>query len=134
MRKPVVVTLGVVVTGVFIICSLASAMGKKPAMVSKASGKVTAVNVKDSKRPTVTVKPTQGQAVTLQIDPKKTLIMKNDKMIPASNIRPGDILRADYEVRQGNNVARRVFVETPKAVQPAAKPATTPTKTKKARR
>ncbi|MBI3082867.1 MAG: hypothetical protein HYY90_00655 [Candidatus Omnitrophica bacterium] len=89
--------------------------------------------MKDSKHPTVTVKPTQGQAVTLQIDPKKTLIMKNDKVIPASSIRMGDLLRADYEVRRGNNVAKRVFVEMPKAVQPAAKPSATQTK-KRARR
>lgn len=133
MRKPWKVTLGVVVASVFVISSLASAMGKKPAMVLKASGKVTVVNVKDSKHPTVTVKPTQGQAVTLQIDPKKTLIMKNDKAIPVSTIRIGDILKADYEVRRGNNVAKRLFVETPKAVQPAANPAATQTK-KKTRR
>jgi len=132
MRKPLVVTLGVIVASIFIISSLASAMGKKPPMVSKASGKVTVVNVKDSKHPTVTVKPTQGQAVTLQIDSKKTLIMRNDKVVPASDIRMGDILRADYEIRRDNNLAKRLFVETPKAVQPAAKPATTPTK--KARR
>ncbi len=132
MRKPAVVTLGVVVAGLCIISSVAFAMGKKPPMVSKASGKVTVVNLKDGKHPTVTVKPTQGQAVTLQIDPKKTLIMRNEKGVSASDIRMGDILRADYEVRRSDNLAKRIFVETPKAVQPAAKPATTPIK--KARR
>ncbi|MBI3021695.1 MAG: hypothetical protein HYY59_06850 [Candidatus Omnitrophica bacterium] len=133
MRKRWIVAIGLAVASLFVIGSLASAMGKKPPMVSKASGKVTVVNMKDSKHPTVTVKPTQGQAVTLQIDPKKTLIMKNDKVIPASSIRMGDLLRADYEVRRGNNVAKRVFVEMPKAVQPAAKPSATQTK-KRARR
>ncbi|MDP3722909.1 MAG: hypothetical protein Q8R91_05355 [Candidatus Omnitrophota bacterium] len=133
MRQHLVVAMGLAIASIFVIGSLASAMGKKPPTASFASGKVTIVNVKDSKRPSVTVKPTQGQAVTLQIDPKKTLIMKNDKVIPASNIRLGDLLRADYEVRRGNNVAKRMFVETPKAVQPAAKPSAIQTK-KKARR
>ena len=132
MRKPVGVTLGVVVVSFFILSPLVSAMGKKPPMVSKASGKVTVVNVKDSKHPTVTVKPTQGQAVTLQIDPKKTLIMKNDKAVSASDIRIGDILKADYEIKRGNNFAKRLFVQTPQASKPAAKPVAT--STKKARR
>ncbi|HAM41055.1 MAG TPA: hypothetical protein DDX89_03975 [Candidatus Omnitrophica bacterium] len=132
MRRRWIVAIGLAVASLFVIGSLASVMGKKASTASFASGKVTVVNVKDSKRPMVTVKPTQGQAVTLQIDPKKTLIMKNDKVIPASNIRMGDLLRADYEVRRGNNIAKRIFVETPKAVQPAAKPSATQTK-KKAR-
>jgi len=132
MRKPVGVTLGVVVVSFFILSSLVSAMGKKPPMVSKASGKVTVVNMKDSKRPTVTVKPTQGQAVTLQIDPKKTLIMKNDKAVSASDIRIGDILKADYEIKRGNNFAKRLFVQTPQASKPTTKPVAT--STKKARR
>lgn len=131
MRKPLVV-LGVFVASCFILSSIVLAMGKKPPMVSKASGKVTVVNIKDAKHPTVTLKPTQGQAVTLQIDPKKTLIMKNDKVVAAANIRLGDILKADYEIRRDNNVATRLFLETPKAAQPAAKPTATPLK--KARR
>lgn len=131
MRKPVVVTLGAIVVSIFIISSLVSAMGTKPPMVSKASGKVTVVNLKNSTHPTVTVKPTQGQAVTLQIDPKKTLIMKDEKVIPASTIRIGDILQADYEVRRGNNVAKRVFVEAPKAAQLPATPSTSQIQTKK---
>jgi len=130
MRKRWIVAIGLAVASLFVIGSLASAMGKKPS-TSLASGKVTVVNVKDSKRPTVTVKPTQGQAVTLQIDPKKTLIMKNDKVVSASDIRVGDILKADYEIKRGNNFAKRLFVQTPQASKPAAKPTTS---TKKARR
>jgi len=132
MRKRWIVAIGLAVASLFVIGSLASAMGKKPPMVSKASGKVTVVNMKDSKRLTVTVKPTQGQAVTLQIDPKKTLIMKNDKAVSASDIRIGDILKADYEIKRGNNLAKRLFVQTPQASKPTAKPVAT--STKKARR
>jgi len=133
MRRPWVMGLGAVIASAFVIWLLASSRGRTPPMISTASGKVTVVNMKDAKRPTVTVKPTQGQAITLLIDPKKTLIMKNDRVVPASLIRIGDILRADYEVRRDNNVAKRVFAETPKAAQPAAKPPATQTK-KRARR
>jgi len=130
MRKRWIVAIGLAVASLFVIGSLASAMGKKPS-TSFASGKVTVVNTKDSKRPTVTVKPTQGQAVTLRIDPKKTFILKNEKVVSASDIRIGDILKADYEIKRGNNLAKRLFVQTPQASKPAAKPSVS---TKKARR
>ena len=51
MRKRWISAIGLAVASMFVIGSLASAMGKKPPMVSKASGKVTVVNMKDSKRP-----------------------------------------------------------------------------------
>jgi len=127
MRKRWIVAMWFAVASMFVIGSLASAMGKKPSPLV-ASGKVIVVNIKDSKRPTVTVKPTQGQAVTLQIDPKKTLIMKNEKTVSASDIRVGDILKADYEIRRGNLVAKRLFAKTPKPVQPATKPSATQSK------
>lgn len=128
MRKSFMLKVGAVVASAFVIWLLASAMGRKPPMTSIARGKVTVVNVKDAKRPTVTVKPTQGQAVTLQIDPKKTLIMKNDKVVAASDIRIGDILKADYEIKRGNNLAKLLFVQMPQASKPAAKPASGPVK------
>lgn len=105
---------------------------REPPAVSVVSGKVTAVNVAGGKRLMVTVKPTQGQAVALQINPKNTLIMKNDKTASASDIRLGDILKADYEIRRRANFATRLFIQTPQASKPAVKPA--PVSTKKARR
>ena len=136
MRKPVVVTLGVVVTSVLIISSLASAMGKQSPVTLKASGKVTATKVKDAANMSMTIRTDQGKDLVFQLD-RKTSVKKGTKpAIMSMDIKIGNRVNVEYEAKGKKNLAKLVTIEVPRASKPAAKPTTSSTKssTKKARR
>jgi hypothetical protein len=136
MRKSWVVALGVIVASSFIFGSVVSAMGKKPPVTLKASGKVTATKVKDVANMTMTIKTDQGKELVFQLGRKTSVRKGNKPAIMSMDIKVGNQVKVEYEAKGKKNNAKLVTVETPQASKPAAKPSATSTKTptKKARR
>lgn len=132
MQKRWVVAIGLAVASLFVIGSLASAMGKHPPATLHASGKVTATKVKDVANMTMTMRTDQGKDLVLQLG-RKTSVKKGAKpAIMSMDIKIGDKVKVEYEAKGKKNLATTVTVEVPQASKPAAKPA--PTSTKKVRR
>jgi len=128
MRKRWIVAIGLAVASLFVIGSLASAMGKQPPVTLKASGKVTATKVKDVANMTMTIRTDQGKDLVFQLG-RKTSVKKGTKpAIMVMDIKMGDRVKVEYEAKGKKNIAKLITVETPQASKPAAKPTTTSTK------
>jgi len=98
----------------------------------KASGKVTAVKVKDVANMTMTIRTAQGKDLAFQLG-RKTSVKKGAKpAIMTMDIKAGNRVNVEYEAKGKKNIAKLVTIEVAQASKPAAKPTTT--STKKARR
>ena len=85
----------------------------------KGRGVVTAINLKDSKHPTVTLG-AQGWELLLQVDPEKTPITKNNQPIKVSDIRVGDDVYVTYKIQGRKNIATLLWMGAPQASTPPA--------------
>jgi len=118
--------------GALSVAGVASAMGKHPPVTLKASGKVTAVKVKDVANMTMTIRTDQGKDLVFELG-RKTSVKKGSKSaIMSMDIKIGNRVNVEYEAKGKKNLAKLVTIEAPQASKPASKPKTTATK--KARR
>ena len=126
------VVVGILIAGALSVAGVASAMGKHPPVTLKASGKVTAVKVKDVANMTMTIRTDQGKDLVFELG-RKTSVKKGSKSaIMSMDIKIGNRVNVEYEAKGKKNLAKLVTIEVPRASKPAAKPTTTATK--KARR
>lgn len=99
-------------------------MGHKP-VVQEIAGRITAVDLASRKRPAFTVKTDRGQILPIRIDLKRTLISKSGRTQEPSQLRTGDRVRIQAEVRRSRYLAKSIRIELPPPAKPAAKkPAT----------
>ena len=126
------VVVGILIAGALSVAGVASAMGKHPPVTLKASGKVTAVKVRDAANMTMTIRTAQGKDLAFQLG-RKTSVKKGTKpAIMTMDIKAGNRVHVEYEAKGKKNIAKLVTIEVAQASKPAAKPTTT--STKKARR
>lgn len=115
-KKVCAVALGLIIVTIFLTQVLA--MEKRPApkkintvkitpTISKATGKVTGYNWSSS---TITISVGGGISLTVVSD-DKTSISKGKKYIKLSEIRSGDIVTINYEIRNGQKIARSILVQ-----------------------
>ena len=136
MQRRYVVMVGILIAGAMSVAGVASAMGKHPPVTLKASGKVTAVKVKDVANMTMTIRADQGKDLVFELG-RKTSVKKGAKpAIMTMDIKAGNRVNVEYEAKGKKNLAKLVTIEAPQASKPVAKPTTGSTKssTKKARR
>ena len=93
-------------------------------------GVVKSVDVKDSKHPVVTLHWAQWPDVVLQVDPKKTVMTKNNQPFSISDLKVGDTVFATYEAKGNKNIALTLTLQPPQTTAPTmtnapAKPDTT---------
>lgn len=128
MQRRYVVVVGILIAGALSVAGVASAMGKHPPVTLKASGKVTAVKVKDAANMTMTTRTDQGKDLVFQLG-RKTSVKKGTKpAIMTMDIKAGNRVHVEYEAKGKKNLAKLVTIEAPQVSKPAAKPTTSSTK------
>jgi len=75
--------------------------------IQKISGKVSGYSWSNS---TITITTVSGTSVTAEID-KATKISKSGKSIKMTDIKTGDVVNADYEIKGGKKIARIIVVQ-----------------------
>jgi len=89
--------------------------------------------LKSPKTPVLTVRTAMGRTVSLQVNPKKVLVMrKGGQKATWDQVRMGDALRVDYYEERGKQHATVIRID-PLPATDATKPPTTPAATKKKR-
>lgn len=81
---------------------------KPTAVVSKIEGKVTAYSWQAS---TITISTSSGTSLTVGID-KNTRISKAGKTIKMTDIKMGDFVTIDYELKSGRKIAKSIIVQS----------------------
>lgn len=115
---------GAILVALIAITVVGLEMGRKP-VVQEISGRVTAVDLANRRRPAFTVKTDRGQNLPIRIDLKRTLISKGGRTQEPSQLRTGDRVRIQAEVRKQRYLAKSIRIELPPPAKPAAKkPAT----------
>jgi len=118
MAKRSIMIIGIILA--LGILAAGQAAARKTAALT-ASGKVKSLSQQAGQMQTLVVKTDQGQEVMLQVDAKKTAVTKDHRLAAVSQVRAGDLVRVNYEVRRGKNYAKALDVTTPPAPKPAAK-------------
>ena len=127
--------IGVIVAGMLIggVGGLATneALGQKPKPKSTAqiSGTVQSIS-REPKAPVLTMRTSMGRTVSLQVNPKKVLVMRKGGQRAAwDQVRIGDALRVDYYEERGRQHAMVIRID-PMPATGASKPATSTPKKK----
>jgi len=115
---------GVILAGLLGIVVAGLGRGQKP-VTQELIGRVTAVEMANQKHSRFTVRTDRGQTLHVRIDFKRTMVSKGGRMQEPSQLRVGDRVRVQAEVRKDRYLAKDIRIELPPPAKPAAKPPAT---------
>jgi len=107
------------------------AMGQKskPKSTVQISGTVQSIS-REPKAPVLTMRTSMGRTVSLQVNPKKVLVMrKGGQRVAWDQVRIGDALRVDFYEERGKHHATVLRID-PMPATGATKPAASPARKK----